>query len=104
MQAHLNEILEKAIKAPYGHNTQPWKFRTDGNVISIFTDYERALQVVDADNYQNGDKEQIMIALRPSTFKIKEKHFGNIDIRQSARMPVIYFFRKLHHIQHNIQK
>jgi len=115
MQAHFNEILEKAIKAPSGHNTQPWKFKTDGNVISIFPDYERALQVVDADNHalfislgcaleniiiaaehfnyetvikmdlKNGNREQITITLTPSSFKSNDHLFGNIDIRQSTR-------------------
>ncbi len=99
MQAHLYEILEKAIKAPSGHNTQPWKFKTTANVITIFPDYERALPIVDADNYallislgcalenivitaahfgnntsvqmdlQNEDKEQITIILTRFTFK-----------------------------------
>lgn len=38
MKNHLNTIVEKAIKAPSGHNTQPWKFKIHENEISILPD------------------------------------------------------------------
>lgn len=41
------ELIRYAIMAPSGHNTQPWKFRLQGNMIRIFPDASRKLPVVD---------------------------------------------------------
>lgn len=51
MKVPFEELIQSAIKAPSGHNTQPWKFRVEGNAIIIYPDYERKLPVVDADNH-----------------------------------------------------
>lgn len=45
-------LVECAIKAPSGHNTQPWKFENIENGIIIHPDFKRALPVVDANNYE----------------------------------------------------
>lgn len=45
------EIIASGIKAPSGHNTQPWKFEVLENEIQIYPDFGRALPVVDADNH-----------------------------------------------------
>ncbi|MDP4266411.1 MAG: hypothetical protein Q8880_03130 [Bacteroidota bacterium] len=45
------QIIKCALKAPSGHNTQPWKFKIDENSISILPDFTRALSVVDNDNH-----------------------------------------------------
>ncbi len=44
-------LVENAIKAPSGHNTQPWKFENIQDGIKIHPDFARALPVVDADNH-----------------------------------------------------
>lgn len=44
-------LVDCAIKAPSGHNTQPWKFENTDNGITIHPDFSRALPVVDADNH-----------------------------------------------------
>lgn len=44
-------LVECAIKAPSGHNTQPWKFENIDDGIIIHPDFSRALPVVDADNH-----------------------------------------------------
>ncbi len=46
----LLKILKYAAKAPSGHNTQPWRFKTGDDCISIIPDFTRALPVVDPDN------------------------------------------------------
>lgn len=47
----LLKILKYAAKAPSGHNTQPWKFKTGDGSINILPDFTRALPVVDPDNH-----------------------------------------------------
>jgi Nitroreductase family len=72
MKSYYNEILEKATKAPSGHNTQPWKFKVAGNTISIFPDYRRALPVVDADNHALF----ISLGCALENLVIAAKHYG----------------------------
>jgi len=44
-------IIKYAVKAPSGHNTQPWKFKIGNDSITILPDFTRALPVVDSDNH-----------------------------------------------------
>jgi len=48
---NINQLIYYATLAPSGHNTQPWKFSIEDNVIRIFPDFERRLPVVDPDDY-----------------------------------------------------
>lgn len=45
--ATLRRLLEFAVLAPSGHNTQPWRFRIDGDCVELRADRERRLPVVD---------------------------------------------------------
>lgn len=36
MNADIQKILEIAVQAPSGDNSQPWKFRVSGNIVSVF--------------------------------------------------------------------
>lgn len=47
---HFAEMIGYAMKAPSGHNTQPWKFSLSDNSIDIYPDFTRALPVVDANH------------------------------------------------------
>ncbi len=49
-QQDFEELVAQAVKAPSGHNTQPWYFELSGNTIEIKPDFSRSLPVVDADN------------------------------------------------------
>ncbi len=40
-------LIEQATKAPSGHNTQPWLFRTSRDHIEIHPDFSKTLSVVD---------------------------------------------------------
>ncbi|MDX1639741.1 MAG: hypothetical protein R3281_17405, partial [Balneolaceae bacterium] len=53
MSGELNKkhLLEAAIRAPSGHNTQPWKFSTTDSGITIHPDFSRRLPVVDPDDH-----------------------------------------------------
>ena len=43
-------MIEQAVRAPSGHNTQPWTFRLFPDHIDILPDFSRALPVVDPDH------------------------------------------------------
>ena len=43
-------LVAQAVKAPSGHNTQPWKFRQNESAVEIYPDFDRKLPVVDPDN------------------------------------------------------
>ena len=43
-------MIEQAVKAPSGHNTQPWLFKTGETEIEIRPDFTKSLPVVDPDN------------------------------------------------------
>lgn len=43
-------IIRSAVKAPSGHNTQPWMFAKEDECICIEPDFDRALPVADPDN------------------------------------------------------
>ena len=44
------ELISYAIKAPSGHNTQPWLFRIQPNEIEILPDFCQSLPIVDPMN------------------------------------------------------
>jgi nitroreductase len=45
--ARLHALVALAIRAPSSHNTQPWRFRIDGDAIELHADRSRALPIVD---------------------------------------------------------
>lgn len=45
------KMLEYGIKAPSGHNTQPWKFKVSENYIEVYPNFDKELPVVD-DNHR----------------------------------------------------
>ena len=46
----LEELVKHAIKAPSGHNTQPWKFYVYDSAIEVFPDFQKTLPVVDSEH------------------------------------------------------
>ena len=40
-------VIDLATRAPSIHNTQPWRFRWDGDVLDVYADRTRALPVLD---------------------------------------------------------
>lgn len=43
-------MVEQAVKAPSGHNTQPWLFKINESSIEIHPNLDKALPIVDFDN------------------------------------------------------
>jgi hypothetical protein len=46
----LRFLLNYAVLAPSGHNTQPWLFQINGNILEFYADKSRALPIVDPEN------------------------------------------------------
>jgi hypothetical protein len=46
----LHSLVQFAILAPSGHNTQPWRFRVRDGALELLADRTRALPVVDPDD------------------------------------------------------
>jgi hypothetical protein len=115
MNNTIESILQKATRAPSGHNTQPWKFEVKENIITIFPDYKRSLPVVDGDhhalfialgcalenlviaaqhfnydsviklNTQQQGEESIVVTLLLSAPKSDSQLYDCIDLRQVTR-------------------
>jgi hypothetical protein len=45
----LRSAVERAVRAPSSHNTQPWSFRIDGEAVRLYADASRRLPHVDPD-------------------------------------------------------
>ena len=43
-------LIEAAVRAPSGHNSQPWQFALGDDRITIAPDFSRRLSAVDPDN------------------------------------------------------
>src|SRR6056297_1592765 len=48
---NIKQLIYHATLAPSGHNTQPWKFSVNSNVVRIYPDFDRTLLVVSPDNH-----------------------------------------------------
>lgn len=104
-------LVSKAVKAPSGHNTQPWRFRQKESTVEIHPDFNRRLPVVDphdrelfvslgcaAENlclaaqtkgYKSavsvGDKGVITVSLAEEAGVKPSPLFNQIDVRQTNR-------------------
>ena len=104
-------LVSKAVKAPSGHNTQPWRFRQKKSTVEIHPDFNRRLPVVDphdrelfvslgcaAENlclaaqtkgYKSavsvGDKGVITVSLVEEAGVKPSPLFNQIDVRQTNR-------------------
>jgi hypothetical protein len=70
------KIVRRAVKAPSGHNTQPWLFTKEVNGICIMPDFTRALPTADPENRElyislGCAAETVMIAARFYGYKAK---------------------------------
>ena len=104
-------LVSKAVKAPSGHNTQPWKFRQNESAVEVYPDFDRRLPVVDPDDrelfvslgcavenlclaaqtkgYKSavsvGDKGVITVSLAEEAGVKPSPLFSQIDARQTNR-------------------
>ena len=81
-------LIEQAIKAPSGHNTQPWLFKINENSIDILPDKNKRLPVVDPNDRElfislGCATENLCIAARTKGYqpKINISEDGEINIQ-----------------------
>lgn len=72
----LRFLLNYAVLAPSGHNSQPWLFKLAGDEVELRADRARALPVVDPD-----DRELIMsCGAALLHLRVAIRHFGYADV------------------------
>lgn len=69
--------LRCAILAPSSHNTQPWRFRVEDDVIELFADRSRALPVVDPEH------RALVLSCGAALFHLR------VGLRASGREPLV---------------
>ena len=65
-------LIEHAIRAPSGHNTQPWRFTLGADCITIAPDFSKRLPVVDPDNREL----YISLGCAGENLRIAASHYG----------------------------
>lgn len=72
----LQFLLNYAVLAPSGHNTQPWLFKVVDDAIELYADYSRALPTVDPNH------RELTISCGAALFHLRlaVRHFGYRDI------------------------
>ena len=82
-------MMEQAVKAPSGHNTQPWLFRVQKDRIQILPDMSKSLPVVDPDNRELfislGSGEITVLLSEASMIKETSGLIEEISVRQTNR-------------------
>jgi hypothetical protein len=51
MESIAKQLIAFAVRAPSGHNTQPWQFSVEQDTVRIYPDLSRRLPVVDPDDH-----------------------------------------------------
>ncbi|HUP46862.1 MAG TPA: nitroreductase [Thermoanaerobaculia bacterium] len=71
-EEQLRFLLQYAVLAPSGHNSQPWTFRITSEGVEVFADFERRLPAADPQ-----DRELLMsIGAAIANLRIAAAHFG----------------------------
>ena len=82
----LRFLLNYAVLAPSGHNTQPWLFKVSGDTVEVYADRSRSLPAVDP-----GDRELVMsCGAALFNLRIALRHFGYqavVEIRGTSDHP-----------------
>ena len=71
----LHFLLNYAVLAPSGHNTQPWLFKVRANEVELYADRTRGLPVVDPED------RALIISCGAARFylRVALRHFGQAD-------------------------
>lgn len=96
IESKIKHLIRYGILAPSGHNSQPWKFFIDKNVLEIWPDYKRRRESVDPDD------RELFISLggASSNIEVAANFFGMIFEKEyvveekADRIFVRYTFRE----------
>lgn len=72
IEEQLRFLLHYTVLAPSAHNTQPWRFRVDGNHLTILPELSRALPVSDPTHREL----YISLGCALANLRIAAEHFG----------------------------
>ncbi len=95
--ADVREALEQAVaaatKAPSVHNTQPWRFRIDGDGVACFADFSRQLPVLDPTRRQlyvscGAALHHLTVALRAAGYDSAIEYAGDAEPAGDAAVPI----------------
>ena len=95
--ADVREALEQAVaaatKAPSVHNTQPWRFRIDGDGVACFADFSRQLPVLDPTRRQlyvscGAALHHLTVALRAAGYDSAIEYAGDPEPAGDAAVPI----------------
>lgn len=83
------KMVEYGIKAPSGHNTQPWRFKINENSIEVYPNFYKELSVVD------GNHRELYISLGCATENIciSANELGYLYKVQIIEQDSLYFIR-----------
>ncbi len=85
------DLIYYATLAPSGHNTQPWKFSVNNNVVRIYPDFDRILPVVDGDNHAlyislGCALENLVISAKQEGLASRVDYFPEDETKECLRM------------------
>ncbi|GAB1360639.1 nitroreductase family protein [Porphyromonadaceae bacterium] len=88
MTIDCKDLIRYAVKAPSGHNAQPWKFDVSEDQISILPDFSVSLPVVDPNDRelyisQGCALENLLIAARHFGFETRIAEYGEKEVTVS---------------------
>jgi hypothetical protein len=86
MVDELQIAVEQAVRAPSSHNTQPWSFRVEGNVVGLYADVRRRLPSVDSE----GRELVISCGAALFTLEVAIAHLGyepQVDVLPDPQTP-----------------
>lgn len=88
MTIDCKDLIRYAVKAPSGHNTQPWKFDVSEDQISILPDFSVSLPVVDPHDRelyisQGCALENLLIAARHFGYQAQINEYGEKGVTVS---------------------
>jgi len=91
--AERSRVVDLATRAPSIHNTQPWRFRWDGDVLDVYADRTRALPVLDPSGRQlhlscGGAIENARLAVRAAGRACSVELLPTADADHLARLTV----------------
>lgn len=94
VEEKLRFLLRYAVLAPSAHNTQPWMFRVEGNHVTLFPDFSRALGVSDPTRRElylslGCALANLLVAAEHFGFQVAVEEFPGGEVHAVARLSLV---------------